>query len=358
MATMTKEQVIQLIKNTAGSDIAEMVRQSVATAIEPLKQEQTQWAERLMGERKEDKKERTREPGMSLARCIRATAAARMRGSGPDAAIEILRMWGDDDLAAKWAEGRQKALAAGDATAGGFLVPETFSQEIIEFLRNATVMRRLGPRTIPMPTGNISIAKLTSGATASYIGENTNITRSEQQTGQLKLSAKKLAVLTPISNDLIRYSSPGADAVVRDDLVQAMAVREDQAFIRDDGTAGTPKGLLNWAVAANKIAANGTVNLQNVTTDMGKLIQQLKGDNIPMIRPAWIMAPRTRTFLETIQNANGFFVFRDEVLAGRFWGWPIGETNTIPTNLGSGTNESEIYLVDMMQAVLGESLNL
>src|SRR5207247_10896836 len=137
----------------------------------------------------------------------------------------------------------------------------------------------------PLPVGTGKIGKATAGATASYIGESTNAPKAQLSTGQITLTFKKLAVLTPVSNDLLRYSSPGADMIVRNDLIAAMAVKEDSAFIRGLGVDGSPRGLLQWAPGANQLAANGTVNNQNVATDLGTLMQTLMGADIPMTRP-------------------------------------------------------------------------
>ena len=228
-------------------------------------------------------------------------------------------------------------------------------------MRAQSVVRRLGARTVQMPTGTLKYPKIATGASAAYIGENVNIGKSEETFGQLTLTFKKLAVLTPISNDLLRYSSPSADAIVRDDLVSSMATKEDSTFIRGAGTDATPKGLLNWCVADQKIAASAA-SLANITDNLGQLVVKLKNADIPMISPGWIMAPRTEQSLATIQNANGVFAFRDEVIAGTLWGWPIGTTTNVPITLdttGAGNDdESEIYLVDFAQVLIGESQSL
>ena len=364
---MTREELATMIRDTCGPLVESAVREFGERELTPLKAAQARSGDffRVLGAtggsdhvpatRPEDR-------GLDFACCIRATAAAKFRGVGSEGAIEILRQWGKADLAEKWADARQKALAAGDATAGGFLVPTQFSTEVIEFLRARAVIRSLNARTIPVPTGTIKIPKLTGGATAYYIGENTAATKSEPTTGQLTLTFKKLVTLVPLSNDLIRYASPGADAIVRDDTVNAMRVREDLAFIRDTGTESTPKGLRYWAHADNIVAANGTASVQNTFTDLGKLWQKLLEGNIPMISPAWIIAPRVQTYLMTLLNSNGYPVFREEMSAGRLWGFPYGVTTSIPTNLDASltgnNNESEVYLADFAQAVIGESMNL
>lgn len=359
---MTRAELAEFVSNQVkefvGNQMADLIRKNVEESVAPLREKVTNWSEKITaGMSKPVAK--TREPGIALARCVRATAASKFHGMGVDGAVNILRNWGDTDLADEWADARKKALAAGDATAGGFLVPTQFSQDFIALLRSATVMRKLGVPTLQLPTGTIKIGKATAGATAGYIGENTNAPKSQLATGQITLTFKKLACLTPVSNDLLRYSSPGADTIVRNDLIAAMAVTEDGAFIRGNGMDGSPRGLNFWAPNANKIASNGTVSNQNTASDLGKLMQQLMGADIPMVKPCWIMAPRTRNYLITLQNTNGAFVYKDEMAGGTLWGYPYGITTGVPTNLDTSAagnlNESEIYFVDVMQGIIGEA---
>jgi len=218
----------------------------------------------------------------------------------------------------------------------------------------------MGAVTIPMATGTLNIPKLAGGGSASYIGENTDIPKTQPSFGTVQLTWKKLAAIVPISNDLLRFSSPAADMIVRDDLVAAMAQREDAAFIRDDGQNNTPKGLRSWASSVNNvIPANATASLDTVTTDLGKLVLALKQANVRFIRPGWLMSPRTEMYLLTLRDGNGNYAFRPEMLAGRLFGYPYAVTTQIPENLGGGNgNETEVYLVDFADAIIGESTQL
>jgi HK97 family phage major capsid protein len=286
--------------------------------------------------------------GLRLARVVRALAAGR----------------GDVGRAAQWArvvardEAIAKILEAGTGAAGGFLVREELATEVIELLRAESVVRRLNPVTVPMESGTLRLPAITGGATAGYIGESADLSVSEQTFGQVVLTWKKLGTLVPVSNDLLRFASPQADEIVRDDLVAALATTSDAKFIRGAGSQNEPKGLRYWAPAGNVITANSTVDLANVTADLGKLVLALKNANVRMRRPAWIFAPRTEQYLMTVRDANGNFAFRDEMLRGTLWGWPFGVTTNVPTNLGSGGDESEVYLADFADVVIGESSTL
>ena len=175
----------------------------------------------------------------------------------------------------------------------------------------------------------------------------------------LKLTAKKLTGLVPISNDLLAYSgtSPNVDKLVVDDLTGAMSSREDKAFIRDDGTLETPKGLLAWALAGFKFAASVGDTIQKVETDLNKLILALESVNANMGAPGWIMSPRSFRFLEGMRDGYGNKVY-PEMKDGNLKGYPVGKTTQVPNNLGAGTNQSEIYFVDFNDCFIGEDETL
>lgn len=371
MAAMTQEQltkhitdvVAPLITATVGKQVADIVEAKVKSAVESTTTAPP-WIATLMDRSREGSEHANapvkREVGQAFGRIVRAIANSKREGTGAQGVADTLKAWGDTDLSDKVIA--QKALSATSATGGGFLVPEEFSTDIIVLRRAATVVRQLGPREMPMGNGTINIPKLTAAASGGYIGENANLTKSEQTFGNVTMTFKKLGVLVPISNDLIRFSSPQADGLVRDDVVRGLSVTEDQAFIRGDGTNGTPKGLRYWVPAANLIQANGTVNLANVATDLGNAMLALMAQNVPFVRPGWIFAPRTWKYLTTVQNSNGFYVFRDEMMTGKLWGFPFKVTTSVPIVLtnGSGTNGngSEVYFVNFDDMAIGDSQRL
>ena len=325
-------------------EVKKMIDEIVKEAVEPLTEQQTKWAENL---RKEvTRVEEKRDKGLQVARMVRALAATK--GDPERAAVYAKKNFDDDEIV--------KALEVSTPQAGGYIVPEQYSAEIIELLRPQTVVRRMGAVTVPMPTGTLNIPTLAGGGSASYIGENTDIPKTQPSFGTVQLTWKKLAAIVPISNDLLRFSSPAADMIVRDDLVAAMAQREDAAFIRDDGQNNTPKGLRFWAPSVNAIPANATASLDTVTTDLGKLVLALKQANVRFIRPGWLMSPRTEMYLLTLRDGNGNYAFRPEMLAGRLFGYPYAVTTQIPENLEG--NKTEVYLVDFADAIIGESTQL
>ena len=374
--------VLPMIKESAGPMVKDCVEEAVKKALQPagdgsgksVRELELEGIVKSMQELARAKSETTdkagnkRQKGEALGAIVRALHKAR---HDYDGAMAFLKRDGYDDLAELMAAEQKalgdrgmKAMTAGDPDTGGVLIPQVVSQEIIDILRARIVVRRFNPVTLPMPNGNYRLPKKTQASSGFYVGESTSPTTSKVKHGSVLLSFKKLVTVVPASNDLFRFSSPGADQLIRNDIVDSMAVREDQAFLRDAGTDSTPKGLRFWAKDENVFAATGGVggdaNLGAITDTLSKLILKLLENNVPMVNPGWIMSPRTFMDLSTVRTTNGPYAFRDEMLRGMLWSWPFAYSTTVPNTLTEGANSdtSELYLVDFADVVVGDSERL
>jgi HK97 family phage major capsid protein len=286
-----------------------------------------------------------------------------------------------------------RALIVSSGTAGGFIVPPDYMNEIIELLRAQTVVRGSNPRSLPMPRGTMTLPSQTSPATATYGAESTPIAASQPALGQIVAMYRKLTALVPVSNDMMRYADPAADAFVRDDLVKVMALREDLAFLLGDQTAGTPMGYLGfanrWVVAnggtpglflttsASIAAVNGAdsasttggnfitstyaFNLATAALELGACQNKLDTANVPDSRRVWFMSPRSKNYLFNLLNALGVYVYRDEMAQGKLLGYPWKTTTQIGNNYSDAaghTNCSFIFLVEMDEAMILDSMQL
>jgi len=271
-------------------------------------------------------------------------------GKNPQRMAEFADAHGAPELAA--------VLNTGTTTKGGFIIPPGYSADFIELLRPNTVVRK-HTTSLPMPSGSITLPKQAGKSSASYIAEGDDIGVTEPAFGQVTLAAKKMAAIVPVSNDLIRFSSPQVNAIIRDDLLRSVAEREDLAFLRDDGTGNVPKGLLSIATGGNKPAAAAGVapNAQVTDTELGKLELALMSQNVSLLGAYWVMSPRTFQYLENLRDGNGNKVY-PEIAAMRLRGKAIELTTQIPENLGAGTNESEIYLYQPKHGIIGDAVGV
>ena len=148
-----------------------------------------------------------------------------------------------------------KAHTEGTNSAGGFLVPDEFETELIKLREQFGVARR-ACRVRPMISDVQKIPRQTGGLTAFFPGEATAITESTKTLSQVTLTAKKLAVLTTISNELNEDAFLNlADDVARD-IAYAFAQKEDFCLFMADGTDDATDGDIDGLASA--MAADGS----------------------------------------------------------------------------------------------------
>ena len=343
-----------------GDDIIEglqkLMEEQIALALEPFQEKMTANLAALKAPTVvEHAGERVK--GLTAARALRAWVLAE--GDRKEAIVFAKSKWGDDEPALACLA--KKTLIEGGNSGGGFLVSGDPAGELIELLRPLSVIRSLGPQIVSMISDSKRIPRIAGGASSGYIGENEADQASDLNFEQLILRIKKLRATVAISNELNDDADGATDQMVIDDIVSSMAVTEDVNFIRGVGTENAPKGLLNWALAANvvaSVAANDGTNptLDEVREDLSAMLTLLSDANSRMIRPVWIMSNRTSIFLRwNLTDGNNNQVFGPEMATGKLDGIPFAKTNNIPDNLESGDRgESELYLVDMADVVIGD----
>ena len=329
--------------------IKTMIGESLKAQLEPFRTDHQSWIKAMLDAGQTQQEEKAAK-GEGASRMIMALSVAG--GDAGKAANYAKKTWGDS------AEPIVKALSADLETAGGFLIRDQFAAEIIELLRAESIIRQFNPVMVPLDSGTLRMPKLTTGSSGGWIGENVNAPATEPVFGQVVMTAKKYASLVPTSNDLIRRAGAQTQTVIRDDLVGDIATASDIAYLRADGTAGQPKGLRFLALAANVLTANGTVNLANVTDDLGIMIQTLLDANVRMRRPGWIMEPRTWRYLITVRDGNGNFAFKPEMDGGTLFGFPFRLTSQLPRNLNAGADETELYLAEFADVVIGDTTGI
>ena len=334
--------------------IAETVGAIVAEKLEPLSKRVTDYGNTFAGAAeaavaRAQQTAQNRDKGLIFAGALQALAGTKCHlGDAKAFAAEH-----------KMGEAVVKALEASTATAGGILIPEETSSEFIDLLTPRAVVRSFGTPTMEMGSGNETVPKLTAASTAYYVGENRNIPKSQPRFGAVRLSAKKLAVLVPISNSLIRRTTGRASTIVRNDALRSAALKEDVTFIRGQGGEYSPKGLRHLVLDDHVIDVSGVgQTLADVTFILGSLILKLEEANVAFTNPGWIFSPIVKQFLMSVRDGLGNYAFRAEMLGGNLWGYPFRVTTQIPRNLGTGGDETEIYLVDFDDAIIGETTGI
>ncbi|MDD5016538.1 MAG: phage major capsid protein [Eubacteriales bacterium] len=310
---------------------------------------------------KKEQKDEKKEPGMTFTRVVKCLTLAK---NDPDKALFYALGKENNSASAMYPEDKEvkallKQLSATTPSEGGLLITEQYSRDIIPLLLSKVAIMELGARRIPMPGGNLNIPKLTGGATSYYVGENQNATKSQQTFGNVKLSSKKLITLVPVSNDLIRNSSPEADTIVRDDMIQQMRLKMDYVSLYGSGTSYEPMGIKNNVLqnaSANITVATGAATL---TADIpGLMIGSLMTNNAPMISCGWVFNSRIWSAFYNLKTTTNQYIYRPEMDRGMLNGFPFKVSNQITTaNATAGTTYSDIAFGDFSEFLIGDEMS-
>jgi HK97 family phage major capsid protein/HK97 family phage prohead protease len=120
------------------------------------------------------------------------------------------------------------------------------ANEFIDVLRNSSSVMQAGARMLPGLVGNVAIPKKTAASSGGWISsEGGAAAESEPTFGTVSMAPKNVGAFTDMTRQLILQSTPAIEALVRDDLTQALALAIDKGALEGSGSSGQPTGILN-----------------------------------------------------------------------------------------------------------------
>jgi len=159
-----------------------------------------------------------------------------------------------------------KALNEATNSAGGYLVPDEFSNQLLALIQAKTItMDDLDVRQ--MISDVQYIPKITAGTTAYWITETGSITESNPAYGQITLTAKKIASLVQASSEVLEDNNIDLANHLVDQMAADLAVSIDGKIYTgsclttgNTGAANPFYGLLHTASYSNAVDAVGNAN--------------------------------------------------------------------------------------------------
>lgn len=266
------------------------------------------------------------EPGIKLARMVIAKMMARYEGC--DAATYAAGRWNDSTpevaLALKAAVG---AGSTTDATWAKPLVNPSITEDFLPLLRAATIVGKI-PGLYKVPF-NVNVPSQTGGGTINWVGELKPKPVTAMAFAMETLTWAKVAAICVLSQELVRFSNPSAERLVRDSLVKDIAAFVDAQFINPAvaAVAGVnPASITNGAPTAAATA--------NPWADLLGLINHFATNNIPVDGLTFIMSPANALALSFRMNSDGSQQFPGVGVGGGSWkGLTFITSNVVSTNV-------------------------
>lgn len=225
--------------------------------------------------------------------------------------------------------------------------------DFAEYLRPMTILGKFGNGGIPalrrVPFRTPLIGQ-TGGGQAYWVGEGKPKPLTAFDFSRTTLDELKVATITVVTEELLRKSSPSADAILRDALAAAVAERIDEDFIdpAKAASAGVSPASITNGVAA--ITSSGNT-ADDIRADVRAAMATFIAANNAPTSGVWIMSATTALALSLMMNPLGQAEFAGLTMnGGTFAGLPVIVSEYVPADSGGGlvvlANASDIYFAD------------
>ncbi len=286
---------------------------------------------------------------------------------------------------------REKSMNLSSDEEGGILRGPAQLGDLIEYMRNTMVFEKAGATSINIPSNGLMKLPKQTGATQSYHeGEGYTLTpETQMKFGVLEINLKKMFSIARITNEMGRFASVDAEAMLRKDMSLSAGRLQDRTMLQGLNaaaiTAGAkaPRGLITygrlptaltaWAegqdflleYTASTVGANGNT-LQ--PEDIAKMISVLpdevqESDNIKFVgrNDFWAAIANRRADAVTAGDGKGMFLFNtyergtDYKQKKKLNGYDyIGSSQVSNTRVkASGTNLTYLLAGDFSYWVIG-----
>lgn len=314
------------------------------------------------------------EPGIEFARFAMCKLASK---GNPSMAVELAKThYGHNERVVKALESQARGVDFGammkatveagttlDATWAAPLVDyQNFAGDFVEYLRNRTIIGQFGRNGVPALNNipfNVRIAGQTSGGAAGWVGEGAPKPLTAFDFNAVELRWAKVAAIAVLTNELIRFSNPQAERLVRNALAGAVIERIDIDFVNPAKAAVANVSPASITNGLTPIASSGST-ADDIRADVQALWAPfIAARNAPR-NAVYIMDSTTALALSLLQNPLGQSEFPGLTLnGGTFMGVPVIVSDYLPSDSDGGivilANASDIWLADDNQVTIDAS---
>jgi HK97 family phage major capsid protein len=246
------------------------------------------------------------EPGVRLARYVRCKALARLEQA--DAARIAEREYGSrDPVLVEFIKAGEVAAVSTGAGGDGFIPAEMGFGDFADYLRPMTILGKFGTgnipalRRVPFRSGLVSMA---TGSTGYWVGEAKPKPVTLVDSNRTHLLPLKVAAIIVTTMELIRDSSPSAEAAIRQDMTEAIVATLDTTFIDPAVTASAGVSPASITNDQDAIASTGT-DADAIRLDLRSLFAKFEAANNMASQAVLVMSTTNARAAAFLTNALG-----------------------------------------------------
>ena len=213
------------------------------------------------------------------------------------------------------------------------------SANFIDLLRTKYVIGQAGVTFMPGVVGNLSIPKMSAGATAYHVAEGSDVTESTPTLANVTGSPHTIGALVDVTRRMLEQSTPAIEALVRTEIEERLMRGVQIAVFAGSGESGQPSAITTATGINNpSISVAGAPTYAEILNFPGSIMAdnaEADGQKFIMTAKVWAKLAATlvgedgaRTVLDPVsKTCIGFPYFTTEdVPANSLW---FGDWSTV-----------------------------
>lgn len=292
--------------------------------------------------------------------------------------IKACLPWGhqsfDEDYSRAWrgmvteryeAQVAEKAQSALIGPLGAWIGEPALREELIDQLRAKTILDKVGMQTTYVD-GNQSVERprLLKSPKAQWVGEGQSVSEDTFRVEMILATPKPLAGLYALPFALMDRMQSSDETTLRNQLTKSLQLAIDDGALNGVGavpndaspvsTGAQPLGLLNLLPSAQVVTLGTRLASPDDMTDVKSAVE---ARDIELTDSAhWVWHPNLGNYFEALTDTTG------QLLNPSQWnkGYDPVRSTQIPTNLGTGTNETRFFFGEwsFLEMVMSDQIRL
>lgn len=211
----------------------------------------------------------------------------------------------------------QNALKEGSDGSGGYLVPDTYDDRLVQALKQKNVLRQIA--TVIPTTQKLTIPVSLGGENASWMPENEPYTFCEAEFGEIEIDAYKLGSSILVSDELLEDCGVDLEKYIEEAFAHRIGNAEESAFIRGDGN-GKPLGIIHQASIGKVTDEKGKISADDLVDMEFSLAEHYRKNAV------WVMSNDAYCRLGQLRHYRGNPIWSnglEEEMPMKLFGYPV-----------------------------------
>ena len=211
----------------------------------------------------------------------------------------------------------QNTLKEGSDGSGGYLVPDTYDDRLVQALKQKNVLRQIA--TVIPTTQKLTIPVSLGGENASWMPENEPYTFCEAEFGEIEIDAYKLGSSILVSDELLEDCGVDLKKYIEEAFAHRIGNAEESAFIRGDGN-GKPLGIIHQASIGKVTDEKGKISADDLVDMEFSLAEPYRKNAV------WVMSNDAYCRLGQLRHYRGNPIWSnglEEEKPMKLFGYPV-----------------------------------